>query len=75
MVLWEIANRQANSFLKIISPYLRLKHIHAETAIKFQSLKAKQGQWRCGNPKPMVLNEAEEILRQKMLELNQKGIK
>ena len=40
---WEIIARQARNFLLIVYPYLRLKKIEADIAIRFQTDRKNKG--------------------------------
>jgi len=58
---WSIVNRQALSFLKSISAYLRLKKPQADIAIQFQ----ERQQWGVNTTKETeALKEADRILLQ-----------
>lgn len=62
---WQISSRQALSFLKVITPYLRLKKPQAELAIKFQERLSANHLHHGRRPltnKELVLREADAIL-------------
>lgn len=61
---WEIGNRKAAEFLKLILPYLRLKRPQAELAIKFQASISKST--RILTEEQLAVREAEMLLLKNM---------
>ena len=66
--VWQITQAGACQFLKLILPYLRLKHPQAELAIDFQSHRGRRGKKRT-----LMEVQLDEIFRQKMGILNKGG--
>jgi hypothetical protein len=67
---WIIMARKAADFLKLIYPYLRLKHPQAELGLRFQG-KRRNNYGRKGKSiSERILDEADKIL---MSKYNQKG--
>lgn len=62
---WRVSGKLAIEFLELIAPYLQLKKLQAEVAIKFQKRK------KSGFKPNMVLEEADHIL---MASLNKRGV-
>lgn len=60
---WILGARKASDFLKLILPYLKLKHPEAELAIKFQSAKRMRPIKTDGE---MAVEEAQRIMLQNM---------
>ncbi len=73
---WAIHTKQAGEFLKLVSPYLRLKRPQAELALSFQSRRKHRGGPGIKGAVRMsdeerILDEANKIL---MHSYNRKGI-
>lgn len=68
---WGLHSNNAQRFLKLILPYLKTKKRQAELVIELQKLKKPYGTYAPGKFKAMVLQEAEEILANKIYQLNQ----
>ena len=60
---WIIASHKAGEFLKLVYPFLKLKHPQAELAIKFQDAKKHSGH---KTDKQWAVEEAQRILLQNM---------
>lgn len=68
---WTIAANQALEFLKVITPFLKLKRTQAEIAMKFQTERpAHMGPY----PVNPVVQEALDIVYKKMKLLNKRGV-
>lgn len=65
---WQMEAGRARDFLKLVLPYLNLKHPQAEVAINFQATRILAG--RHQTEEVRVIQEAQRILMQK---LNKKG--
>lgn len=66
---WEIRAKKAESFLKLVLPYLQLKRQQAEIAIQFQS---RQYQGKKSTDEEKAVMEAQHLL---MCNLNQRGVR
>ena len=69
---WCVAAQQGASFLRLVTPYLRVKKYQAEVALRFQGSKRPRGSYGATprTDEEMALEEAQCIL---MHELNRKG--
>ena len=73
---WKVSANKASDFLKMVLPYIQIKHPQAELAIKFQSNKrhwgnSQKGHTTCLKPQESwAVEEAERIL---MGQYNKKG--
>ena len=70
---WRLYSINAQHFLELALPYLKIKRLQAELATEFQKLKAKRGEYHRYSPKPAALLEAEDILAEQVRELNQRS--
>ena len=61
---WQIGDRKAGEFLKLILPYLHLKKPQAELGIKFQEAKGRSTRGLTDNER--AVEEAQKILLQTM---------
>lgn len=71
--VWTIVSREAVIFLTAIQPYLRLKDEQAGLGLEFQETK----KWGTNNGKHPIADEILEhrdFLRDRMMELNKRGI-
>lgn len=69
---WMIQATQAQVYLKMILPYLKLKQPQAKNGILFQAVKSSGG-YRSQNPKPKEAYEVEEFFVGAMHLLNRRG--
>lgn len=70
---WSLSGKKASDFLKLVEPYLLIKHPQAEIAIAFQVKKSTRRPKK-GNPttdEEIMLQEADYILTQS---LNKRGV-
>lgn len=61
---WQISDKKAGEFLKLILPYLHLKRPQAELAIKFQAAKGRSTRGLTENE--VAVEQAQKILLQSM---------
>jgi len=62
---WRVASKQAYHFLKVITPYLRLKQPQAKLALDIQERKFERN-YRKRTDEQVVLEEADRILMQNL---------